>query len=74
MTNKEVAEECGYELKKGIVITATDKPSSCDIFHSEDEMEKYWYNETTDMFFKNTEKGLEELYQFEKKKREKEEN
>ena len=67
MTKQEVAKECGYELKKGIVVLASEAITSSDIFYPEDEMKEYWYKDETEMFFENTEEGLEKLYQFEEK-------
>ncbi len=69
MTKQEVAQECGYELKKGIVVLSNEAVTSSDTFYSEDELKEYWYNNETEMFFENTEEGLEKLYQLEMKKR-----
>ena len=68
MTKQEVAEECGYELKKGIVVMANEAITVRDTFYPEDEMKEYWYNETTDTFFENTKEGLDKLCKFEEEK------
>ena len=72
MTKEEVAEECGYEKKKAVlqkdkggnefIVTPKEIERSLpeDGLKSE-PVKEYWFNNESEAFYENTEKGLTEL-------------
>lgn len=66
MDDQDIAEECGYICRRGLYVEAS-KFDQFFPYKKELELDAYWYNESNEMAFPDTEVGMEKLIAFEKK-------